>query len=154
VLTRSFVNTYERFVLNFDEVQGGKDLVDGSVLIITYDSFNAQVQPLAESKRRRGLSTHLVNLSTVGSTNTQIYNYIYDAYHTWADPPEYVILVGDIGQIPTNNGLTCITDHKYVTVDGSDYFADIHIGRISVQTQSEAAHVVSREATMWTIITR
>jgi hypothetical protein len=144
VLTRSFVNTYERFVLNFDEVQGGKDLVDGSVLIITYDSFNAQVQPLAESKRRRGLSTHLVNLSTVGSTNTQIYNYIYDAYHTWADPPEYVILVGDIGQIPTNNGLTCITDHKYVTVDGSDYFADIHIGRISVQTQSEAAHVVAK----------
>ncbi|MGB7060963.1 MAG: C25 family cysteine peptidase [Candidatus Zixiibacteriota bacterium] len=144
VLTRSFVNTYERFVLNFDEVQGGKDLVDGSVLIITYDAFNAQVQPLAESKRRRGLSTHLVNLSTVGSTNTQIYNYIYDAYHTWADPPEYVILVGDIGQIPTNNGLTCITDHKYVTVDGSDYFADIHIGRISVQTQSEAAHVVAK----------
>jgi hypothetical protein len=144
VLTRSFVNTYENFVLNFDQVAGGKDLVDGSILIITYDSFNAQVQPLAESKRRRGYSTHLVNKSEAGNTSTQIYNYIYNAYHNWPDPPEYVILVGDVGQIPTNNGLSCITDHKYVTVDGSDYFADIHIGRISVQNPTDAQHVITK----------
>jgi hypothetical protein len=145
VLTRSFVNTYRNFVLNFDQVKGEKDLVDGSILIITYDSFNDQVQPLAESKRRRGYSTHLVNKSEVGNTNTQIYDYIYDAYHNWPDPPEYVILVGDVGQIPTNTGVGgVITDHKYVTVDGSDYFADIHIGRISVQNQTEAQHVITK----------
>lgn len=144
VLTRSFLKTYESFVLNFDQIAGGKDLVDGSVLIITHDNFHDQVQPLADWKHKRGLSTHLVDLSEVGSTNTEIYNYIYDAYHTWPNPPEYVILVGDIQQIPTNNGISCITDHKYVTVDGSDYFADIHIGRISVQTQAEATHVISK----------
>ncbi len=144
VLTRTFLETYESFVLNFDQIKAGKDVVDGSILIITYDSFHDQVQPLADWKHKRGISTHLVNLSSIGSTSTQIYNYIYSAYHTWPDPPEYVILVGDIGQIPTNNGLTCITDHKYVTVDGSDYFADIHIGRISVQTPAEAAHVITK----------
>jgi len=144
VLTRSFLPTYEDLVLNFDQVQGGKGLVDGSYLIITYDSFNTQVQPLAESKRRRGISTHLVNLSSIGSSTSQIYDYSYDAYHYWPDPPEYVLLVGDEDQIPTNTGISCVTDHKYVTVDGSDYFADIHIGRISVQTQSEAAHVVAK----------
>ena len=144
VLTRSFLKTYERFVLNFDQIKGGKDVVDGSVLIITYDNFHDQVQPLADWKHKRGLSTHLVDLSEVGVTNTDIYNYIYDAYHTWPNPPEYVILVGDIQQIPTNNGISCITDHKYVTVDGSDYFADIHIGRISVQTQAEATHVITK----------
>ena len=145
VLTRSFLKTYERFVLNFDQIKGGKDVVDGSVLIITYDNFHDQVQPLADWKHKRGLSTHLVDLSEVGVTNTDIYNYIYDAYHTWLNPPEYVILVGDVQQIPTNNGIWgCITDHKYVTVDGSDYFADIHIGRISVQTQAEATHVITK----------
>jgi len=144
VLTRSFYPIYERFVLNFDQVKGGKDVVDGSILIITYDNFHNQVQPFADWKHKMGYSTHLVNLSTVGSTNTQIYNYIYNAYHTWPDPPEYVILVGDAGQIPTNNGLTCITDHKYATVDGSDYFADLNIGRISVQTQAEASHVITK----------
>ncbi len=145
VLTRSFLKTYERFVLNFDQVRGGKDVVDGSILIITYDSFNAQVQPLAESKRRRGYSTHLVNKSEVGNTNTDIYNYIYTAYHTWPDPPEYVILVGDAAQIPTNTGVGgVITDHKYATVDGSDYFADVHLGRISVQNQTDAQHVISK----------
>ncbi|MCK4403686.1 MAG: hypothetical protein KAW02_01225 [candidate division Zixibacteria bacterium] len=145
VLTRSFLKTYESFVLNFDQIKGGKDVVDGSILIITYDNFHNQVQPLADWKHKTGRSTHLVDKSTIGSTNTQIYNYIYNAYHTWPDPPEYVILVGDVQQIPTNNGLSgCITDHKYVTVDGSDYFADIHIGRISVQTQAEATHVISK----------
>lgn len=143
-LTRSFLETFQTTVLNFDEISLGKDLVDGSVLIITYDDFYSQVQPLAESKYRRGLPTHLVNLSSIGTTNTQIYDYIYNAYHTWPDPPEYVILVGDVQQIPTNDGLTCITDHKYATVDGSDYFADLHIGRLSVQTQTEAAYVVSK----------
>ncbi len=144
VLTRSFVKTYEDFVLNFDQVKGGKDLVDGSVLIITYDNFYDQVLPLAESKSRRGLSTHLVNKSDVGTTNSQILSYISTAYHTWPDPPEYVILVGDVAQIPTNNGLSCITDHKYATVDGSDYFADLAIGRISVQTTMEATHVIAK----------
>ncbi len=145
VLTRSFLKTYERFVLNFDQVKEGKDVVDGSFLIITYDDFHAQVQPLAEWKHIRGFETHLVDLSEVGSTNMQIYNYIYDAYHSWPNPPEYLILVGDVQQIPTFDGLQgCITDHKYVTVDGSDYFADIHIGRISVQTQAEAQHVVAK----------
>ncbi|MCK4428499.1 MAG: hypothetical protein KAW16_08460, partial [candidate division Zixibacteria bacterium] len=143
VLTRSFLKTYQRFVLNFDQVKGGLPVVDGSVLIITYDNFYDQVEPLAEWKHKRGLSTHLVNLSDVGSSNTDIYDYIYDAYHG-PDPPEYVILVGDVQQIPTNSGISCITDHKYVTVDGSDYFADIHIGRISVQTEAEAEHVITK----------
>ncbi|MCJ7655992.1 MAG: C25 family cysteine peptidase, partial [Dehalococcoidia bacterium] len=144
VLTRSFYKTYEKFVLNFDQIKGGKDVIDGSILIITYDNFHDQAQPLADWKNKMGYSTHLVNLSAVGSTNTQIYNYIYNAYHSWPDPPEYVILVGDAQQIPTNNGLTCITDHKYATVDGSDYFADIHIGRISVQTEADANHVITK----------
>lgn len=144
VLTRSFVKTYQDFVLNFDQVKGGKDLVDGSVLIITYDNFYNQVLPLAESKRRRGISTHLVNKSDVGTTNSQILSYISTAYDTWPDPPEYVILVGDVGQIPTNNGLSCITDHKYATVEGSDYFADLSIGRISVQSPTEATHVITK----------
>ncbi len=144
VLTRSFLPTYRRFVLNFDQVTQGLAVVDGSVLIITYDGFYDEVEPLAEWKHKRGLTTYLVNLSDVGSTNTHIHDYIYDAYHNWPDPPEYVILVGDVGQIPTNNGISCITDHKYATVDGSDYFADVHIGRISVQTPAEAEHVITK----------
>ncbi len=144
ILTRSFLQTYRRFVLNFEQVTQGLAVVDGSVLIITYDDFYDQVEPLAEWKHKRGLTTYLVNLSDVGSTNTEIYDYIYDAYHNWPDPPEYVILVGDVQQIPTNSGISCITDHKYATVDGSDYFADVHIGRISVQTPAEAEHVITK----------
>jgi hypothetical protein len=146
VLTRSFLKTYQRFVLNFDQIKGGKAVVDGSILIITYDDFHAQVQALADWKHKMGYETYLVNKSSVGTTTTQIRNYIYDAYHNWTNPPEYVILVGDAAQIPTyTDGVGgCITDHKYATVDGTDYFADLSIARISVQTQAEAAHVITK----------
>jgi hypothetical protein len=146
VLSRSYLKTYEKFVLNFNQIKAGKSVVDGSILIITYDNFHAQVQPLADWKHKMGYETHLVDKSAVGTTTTQIRNYISDAYHNWANPPEYVILVGDAAQIPTyTDGVGgCITDHKYATVDGSDYFADLAIARISVQTQAEATHVIAK----------
>jgi len=145
VLTRSYLKMYENFVMNFDQIKGDKAVVDGSFLIITYDNFHAQVQPLADRKHKMGYETHLVDKSSIGTTNTQIRNYISDAYHNWTNPPEYVILVGDAAQIPTFDGLLgCITDHKYATVDGTDYFADLAIARISVQTQAEATHVITK----------
>ncbi|MGB8656733.1 MAG: C25 family cysteine peptidase [Candidatus Zixiibacteriota bacterium] len=145
VLTNSFLETYRSFVLNFDQADDGKGVVDGSILIITDDSFHSQVVALSDWKHKMGYETHLVDKSSIGTTNTQILNYISNAYHNWSNPPEYVILVGDVQQIPTWDGLQgCITDHKYVTVDGNDYFADINIGRISVQTQAEATHVITK----------
>lgn len=146
VLTRSFLKTYQRFVLNFDQIKAGMAVVDGSFLIITYDNFREEVQPLADWKHKMGYETYLVNKSTIGTTATQIRNYIYDAYHNWTNPPEYVILVGDAAQIPTfTDGVDgVITDHKYATVDGTDYFADLAIGRISVQTEAEATHVITK----------
>ncbi|MFH1336864.1 MAG: C25 family cysteine peptidase [Candidatus Zixiibacteriota bacterium] len=145
LLTRSHLKVYENFVMNFDQIKGNRDVVDGSILIITYDDFRSAIQPLADWKQKMGYETFLVNKSTIGTTNTQIQSYISNAYHTWANPPEYVILVGDEAQIPTFSGLAgCITDHKYATVDGTDYFADLAVARISVQTSAECSHIVSK----------
>jgi hypothetical protein len=146
LLTRSYLKIYKDFVMNFDQIKEGRDVVDGSVLIITYDDFHSAIQPLADWKHKMGYETFVVNKSTIGTTTTLIRNYIYDAYHNWPNPPEYVILVGDAAQIPTyTDGVGgCITDHKYATVDGTDYFADLSIARISVQTSAECSHIVSK----------
>jgi hypothetical protein len=146
VLSRSYLKTYEKFVLNFDQIKAGKAVVDGSILIITYDNFREEVQPLADWKHKMGYETHLVNKSSIGTTAIQIRTYIDTVYDNWTNPPEYVILVGDAAQIPTfTDGVGgVITDHKYATVDGSDYFADLAIARISVQTEAEVTHVVTK----------
>ncbi len=145
-LTRSYLKIYENFVMNFDQIKEGRQIVDGSILIITYDDFRSAMQPFADWKHKMGYETFLVNKSTIGTTTTQIRNYISDAYHNWTNPPDYVILVGDAAQIPTyTDGVQgCITDHKYATVDGTDYFADLAIARISVQTAAECSHIVAK----------
>ena len=111
-------------------------------LIIVYDNFYDEIQPLSDLKQTFGYDVTVTKTSDIpgGTTKEKIYDYIEDAYNTWNIPPSYVLLVGDTPQIPTFTGSSSFSeaDLYYVTVDGSDYFPDIHIGRFPA---SEEAHV-------------
>jgi len=72
-------------------------------------------------------------------TATAIQNFIKTAYSTWKQPPTYVLLFGDAEFIPNvtthpYHGTRTGTDIYYGTVDGNDYFPDISIGRLSIDT--------------------
>jgi len=112
-------------------------------LIIVWDSFEEAIEPLAEWKHVKGVQTTVVRLSDVGSTPADIRAYIQNAYDTWQVPPEYVLLVGDTEQIPVHYGLTH-TDNYYATVEGSDYLADIMVGRITADTPWHCATQVAK----------
>jgi hypothetical protein len=73
-------------------------------LIITYDSFYEAIQPLAQWKHRKGLSTKVVKLSEIGSSTSQIRSYIVTAYDTWQTPPEFLLL----RQLLFERGYGCI----------------------------------------------
>jgi len=122
-------------------------------LIIVYDSFADEILPLANWKNRMGYMTRVVNMSTVGTTYTDVMNYIQNAYDTWNPAPSFVLLVGDYNQVPSHNaGIThpyhgtsnWPTDHIYACTAGSDYFADLEIGRLSVGTGAECTTVVDK----------
>ena len=128
-------------------------------LIIAHATFNPSgsnnpVADLADWKRRKGLTTRVVTTAAIpnGNTAAGIRAYIQTAYDTWTPVPAYVLLVGDSEFVPTNDGLphpahgntTIGTDLRYVTVDGSDYFPDIFIGRLSVDTLQQAIDVVDK----------
>ncbi|HPR18765.1 MAG TPA: C25 family cysteine peptidase, partial [Candidatus Cloacimonadota bacterium] len=104
------------------------------------------------SKEKLGFKTKLVLLSETGSNTTSIKNYIQNAYDNWENPPEFVLLIGDV-----NGALTMpafyvdgyyttwdVTDHSYTLLDGDDYFPDVLIGRISVQSLYELDTVVAK----------
>ncbi|UCG69290.1 MAG: hypothetical protein JSV09_16185, partial [Thermoplasmata archaeon] len=84
----------------------------------------------------------------------EITDYIQDAYDTWNPAPSYVLLVGDSEFIPTHyrnphpagghGGFNTPTDLFYVTVDETDYFPDIFIGRLSVDTPEQACTVIGK----------
>ena len=117
-------------------------------LIIVYDSFHDEIQPLSNWKQTLGYDVTVTKTSDIpgGPTKDNIYNYIEDAYDTWTIPPAYVLLVGDIPQIPTFTGSASYSeaDLYYVTVDGSDYFPDISIGRFPAALESHVTAMVDK----------
>ncbi len=140
--------------LDRPKVSARKYLRNGSVgadyLIITDDSFVDEVAPLAEWKKEKGYITKIVKTSDIGSSSSDIKNYIKNAYDSWSPAPSYVLLVGDHQQIPGNrvspdsNGSYFYSDHPYSLTDGNDYWSDITVGRFSVSTDDEAKRVVEK----------
>ncbi|MHC4742024.1 MAG: C25 family cysteine peptidase [Planctomycetota bacterium] len=123
-------------------------------LIITDANFVEATDSLAEWKRRKGYKTKVVTTSTTGTTAAQIRQYVQDAYDDWNPAPTYLLLVGDSEFIPTNydtnhpspkhGDFQTATDLYYVTVDGNDYFPDMFIGRISVDSNDQAQTVIDK----------
>jgi len=111
-------------------------------LIVCYDDFYEEIQPLAGLRHRLGYETTVVKTSEIpgGATNTNIKAYIQDAYENWPVPPTFVLLVGDSGQIPVFTGSSSgsAADVYYGSMGGSgDWVPDIYMGRFSCDTEAE-----------------
>jgi hypothetical protein len=152
-VTRSFRSAafeplYESLIDNYDLLPRA-EVRRGSYLIIAADGYAAALAPLVEWKCSKGIETELVLLSTIGAspTNQDIKDYIQNAYETWPNPPDYVLLVGD-STTSTAATVPCwylpavpfshVTDHPYTELDGTDYFPEVIIGRMSVDSATEA----------------
>jgi hypothetical protein len=136
-------------------------------LILTHASFynatdaNNPVVRFRNWKRRKGFVTTVIDVATIpgGNTAANIRSYIQNAYDNWDPAPTYVLLIGDADFVPTNYGMdhpssrhydshgnpTKIgTDLYYALVDGTDYFPDIFLGRLSVENMAEATTVIDK----------
>ena len=122
-------------------------------LIITPDDFYDEIVPLAQHKSSKGLITKIVNLSTIGVNPSadDITEFIQDAYNSWNPVPTYLLLVGDSELLPPHyktthpyDGSLTPTDLYYATLDGTDYFPDIFMGRLPVKNEAELDIVVNK----------
>ena len=143
IFETAFVNYgyYEQNILNNPKKQE-------AYLIIVYDSFYNNIQPLADWKGSKGFEVTVTKTSEIpgGVTKENIKAYIVDAYNNWPTPPTYILLVGDSGQIPSWTGSetgTC-TDLYYVTIDEGNYFADIIISRFPAATADQVTTMVDK----------
>ena len=146
ILDPTFKNIYERHFLNFDSfTQQTKYTTieeDGELLVISYDTFYSTVEPLVQWKKLKGIPTTHLNLSDIGSTATDIENYI-DSYYA-SHNLTYVLLVGDIGQIPSPQQSGGASDPAYAQILGSDSYPEIFIGRFSAQTIAQLETQINR----------
>lgn len=114
-------------------------------VIVANSMFRGHLDSFVQWKRRKGFLTDIVytDNTSVGTTTTSIAAYLQSLYDnaTQANPaPTYVLLVGDVAQLPTFNAQVTspdndhVTDLYYSTWTSGDHLPDCHYGRFSAQT--------------------
>ncbi|MCH5376899.1 MAG: C25 family cysteine peptidase [Planctomycetes bacterium] len=171
IQSSAFEALLQNAVMNYKQperfARGGdyqKEVNGCHYLILTHPDFynpsdaSNPIVMLQNWKRKKGLITRVTDVTAItgGNTAAAIRNYIQNAYDTWNPAPTYVLIVGDDERIPTNTGLlhhlhapggaaTPIgTDLDFSTVDGSDYFPDVFLGRLPASTATEVATMVDK----------
>ncbi len=82
----------------------------------------------------------------------QIKAYIQNIYDTSEEPPDYVLLTGDMDDqyalpsfyIVSSGGESNVTDHPYTLLDGDDYFPEMIIGRLSFDSLLEFQTIIAK----------
>ncbi len=135
---------------------GNKDAHTSAPLrytIVSYSGFRGALDEFADWKRRQGFIVDLVytNDPNVGNTTSSIKNYLqglYDNATPTSPAPTYVLLVGDVAQLPAFQ-LTAYNEHhhsdlSYCCWTGNDYLPDCHYGRFSAQDLSQLTPQISK----------
>ncbi|HOP26377.1 MAG TPA: C25 family cysteine peptidase [Candidatus Sabulitectum sp.] len=125
-ITGSFLPLYDS-VLGFEHPG---NTVNGSYVFISSQEGLDQVQPLIDWKHRKGYEVETVTLAETGSTPEEIDTWIENAFSTWPNPPEYILLVGDASVVPSPDYNGHAADNIYGVV-GSGCVPSIHVGRLS-----------------------
>jgi hypothetical protein len=148
--TPSFEQLFKTTFVNYGSLKGTETMGprQEGYLIIVADEFNDAIQPFATWKDTKGFDVTVTLTSEIpsGPTKENIKAYIVDAYNNWPIPPAYVLLVGDVAQVPTWTGSetgTC-TDLYYVTIDAGNYFADVIISRFPAATAEQVTTMVDK----------
>ncbi len=125
--------------------------VQKGYLIITTQSLRSSVQDFARWKTQQGFKVTVATVEDIGSDISSIRQYIYNAVHNWDPHPEYVLLVGGIGLIPSyirffDIGVPSVFpfDFLYVADDTLAMRTFAHIGRIPVNSPEEASYVLGK----------
>ncbi|MDD3052055.1 MAG: C25 family peptidase propeptide domain-containing protein, partial [Candidatus Cloacimonetes bacterium] len=114
-----FNSIYKQAVLNYAETSNRSESQKSILYIIKDDPtmINA-LNNLVTWRRQMGYLVTVATTSQTGNTNSSIKTYIQNAYDNWDNPPDYVVLVGDMNgsyAIPTwtISYYSAIGDHPY-----------------------------------------
>lgn len=150
VLENRFINAEEPLMLRYTTVPDGDKMA-----IITANEYRDASDKLAQWKNRKGIATTVYNYpSETGSGASTLKSFIQGLYDQ--EGITYVTLVGDWEDIPSklmnyadgsggsadDNDVS--SDPTYTYLSGNDLYPDIFIGRLSVESASQAETVVNK----------
>ena len=146
-INKYFSEIYQNHFINFSRDRYTSVDEQGRMIVICYGSFMTNIQPYVDWKIQKGIDTELHNVSDIGTTATDIMNFIQSEYDE-NNGLTFVQLVGDDDEIPyfTHSCLqgNDAADPKYSLLEGSDNYPEIFIGRFSAETTSQVDTQVER----------
>jgi hypothetical protein len=139
-----FLFLYKHHFINFNTARYEPVSEQGNMLVITYDTFYTTMVPFVQWKNLKGIPTEMVNVSTIGNANA-IKTYISDYYNSKG--LTFVLLVGDVAQVPTLYPGYGASDPSYSYIVGSDHYADLFVGRFSAENIAQVETQANRTIT-------
>jgi len=112
-------------------------------VILSDTMFKSALKPFIEWKTKKGFNVVEVYKGDpeVGANIEEMKAYLKNLYlsSTPEDPaPTYLLIVGDVGQIPSSPSSGQLTDLYYAEYDGNgDYFPEVFYGRFSARDTNE-----------------
>ncbi len=142
-LNQEFAKIYNKQFLNFSKLAKYEPITEtGNMLIICYDSYMSAMEPFVIWKNTEGIPTEMVAVSTAGATAADIKTYVTNYYNT--NGLAFLLLVGDVAQIPTFTVSGGGSDPTFGYISGNDHYQEILIGRFSAESVAHVQTQVTR----------
>ncbi|MBK7816684.1 MAG: T9SS type A sorting domain-containing protein [Sphingobacteriaceae bacterium] len=140
----NFLTIYQSQFLNASSLPVTTPLAEGGkMLIICNDAYMSAMTPFIEWKKKIGIPTTMVSISSVGNNTALILNYVTNYYNT--NGLSYLLLVGDAQHItPITFAMSGDSDNGYGYIVGNDRYPDIMVGRFSAETATHVTTMVNR----------
>lgn len=134
---------YERRFINYPSASKYDFIVDeGEMLIVCVDEYMEAVQPLVDWKNISGRPTTMVGVSETG-TEDDLKAYIQDYYASHPDLT-YLLLVGEHNNLKAHTVPGGRSDNFYGMLEGDDYYEEILVGRLPVNSVQDAENQVAK----------
>ena len=146
-----FDSMLKTILMNPDSNRASLNRYPMSYLIITPPNFVNALQPFVNWKTQEGYNVIVATTTQTGTTTTSIKNYIqniWDSATTENPAPTYLLIVGDVAQVPANSASASpgghVTDLTYVRLQGTDFIPEMYFGRFSATTEAEVTNQVNK----------
>lgn len=145
LLSKEFLPIYQK-LWNFDAIFQNVALSTTPIkyLIISDRMFETELQNFITWKTMEGYDVSVEYTDIIGNTKVEIKSYIQNIYEN--STPSYLLLVGDVEQIPafTLSGGSP-SDLYYCTFDGgNDFIPEMFYGRLSAQNTTQLHNQIEK----------
>jgi hypothetical protein len=145
-IEREYDKIYAKHFINYSEESRYTPLVeDGNMLILCPSQYLSAMQPLVDWKIRKGIPTQIVDIATVGTSQSAIRSYVANYYNT--NGLTFLLLVGDEADIPSYASPNGPSDNYYAYINGNDSYPELFVGRFSVNNVTHVNTMVQRTIT-------